>query len=58
MADVRFEPAAWPPSIRQRNCPCARRYRGSVPQAEVGSVLRSNRQPVTFPDKQRNSWAQ
>jgi len=24
MADVRFEPAAWPPSIRQRNCPCAR----------------------------------
>jgi hypothetical protein len=24
MPDVRFEPAAWPPSIRQRNCPCAR----------------------------------
>jgi hypothetical protein len=24
MADVRFEPAAWPPPIRRRNCRCAR----------------------------------
>ncbi len=43
---------------RKRALPKMSREDRVVPQAEFGGVLRSNRQPVTFPDEQRNSWAQ